>query len=198
MILLIDNYDSFSWNLYQMLGEHDPAIRLVRRDELTVRDILDLNPTGLVLSPGSGRPEAAGGLMSLVQTLAGRIPILGVGLGHEIIAAAFGASIVKAKRLLHGRPGKIRRLAEEPLFDGLPEVFIGARYHSLAVSAEDLPSCLSITAVSDDEKDRGEIMAIRHNTFPVFGVQFDPESVMTPEGHVILSKYLTLCSQEPH
>ncbi|MGM9647971.1 MAG: anthranilate synthase component II [Eubacteriales bacterium] len=186
MTLLIDNYDSFSYNLYQLIGEIDPAIRVIRNDEMTVEEIRAINPDRIILSPGPGRPEDAGVTMEVVQTLAKEIPTLGVCLGHQAICAAFGATVTYAKELMHGKQSDARLDTDCPLFRGCPEVAPVARYHSLAADADTIPDCLQITALTTDK----EVMAVRHKDYPIYGVQFHPESIMTPNGKTMLKNFM--------
>ncbi len=186
MILLIDNYDSFSYNLYQMVGAIEPDIRVIRNDAMTVEQIRALKPAGILLSPGPGRPEDAGVCMEAVRALGAEIPILGVCLGHQAICAAYGATVSYAKKLMHGKQSQTRLDGSCPLFAGCPEMVRVARYHSLAAVADTLPDCLRVTAQTLD----GEIMAVQHRTFPVYGVQFHPESIMTPQGAVMLKNFI--------
>jgi len=186
MILLIDNYDSFSYNLYQLIGEIDPDIRVIRNDEMTVEEIKGLNPDRIILSPGPGRPEDAGVIIETVKTLGKDIPILGVCLGHQAICAAFGATVTYAKRLMHGKQSMVKFDSDCPLFAGCPETAPVARYHSLAADKDTIPECLKITALTDD----GEVMAVQHKEYPIFGVQFHPESIMTPDGRQMLNNFL--------
>lgn len=186
MILLIDNYDSFSYNLYQLIGETEQNIKVIRNDELTVREIKNLNPDRIVLSPGPGRPEDAGIIMEVISSLGKLIPILGICLGHQAICAAYGASVVYAKELMHGRQSEIKLDVSSPVFKGCPEITPVARYHSLAADADTIPECLKITAVAAD----GEVMAVRHKEYPVYGLQFHPESIMTPEGKRMLKNFI--------
>ena len=188
MIVLIDNYDSFSYNLYQLVGTVEPDIRVVRNDEYTVSEIEKMEPEALILSPGPGRPEDAGICMEAVTYFAGKLPILGVCLGHQAICEAFGGRVSYAKELMHGKKTKVRVTAESPLFRGMGEAFDAARYHSLAAVRETLPSELRVTAEAED----GEIMAVEHCEYPVFGVQFHPESVMTPEGKTMIENFLSI------
>jgi anthranilate synthase component 2 len=187
MILLIDNYDSFSYNLYQLVGAINPDIKVVRNDVLALDEIAALAPERIIISPGPGRPEDAGVCVDAVKRFAGDIPILGVCLGHQAICAAFGAVVSYAKTLMHGKPSDVKLDNNCPLFKGLPPVIQGARYHSLAVREGTLPDTLIVTAKTDD----GEIMAVRHRDFPIYGVQFHPESVLTPDGKKILANFLT-------
>lgn len=188
MILLIDNYDSFSYNLYQLIGELDADIRVIRNDEMTVKEIRELNPGRIVLSPGPGRPENAGIIMEAVTELGTDIPILGVCLGHQAICAAYGAVITYAKELMHGKQSDVKFDPDCPLFGGCPEVAPVARYHSLTAKADTIPECLKITAVTTD----GEVMAVQHRTYPIYGVQFHPESIMTPDGKQMLKNFIQL------
>ena len=188
MNLLIDSYDSFSYNLYQYVGEINPEIRVVRNDELTVDEIRKLQAEHIILSPGPGRPEHAGILIEAARILGQEIPLLGVCLGHQAICAAFGATVTYAKKLMHGKQSDTRFDLSCPLFQNLPEQSLVARYHSLAVAPETLPEDLKVTAFTDD----GEVMAVQHREYPVFGVQFHPESIMTPNGRTILNNFLKI------
>ena len=188
MILLIDNYDSFSYNLYQLMGELNPDIRVVRNDELTVSEIAALNPERIIISPGPGRPEDAGNIVQVAHELTGRFPILGVCLGHQAICAAFGATVTYARRLMHGKQSDARLDRDCPLFAGLPDTVPVARYHSLAADPDTLPDCLKVTAVTSE----GEIMAVRHAQYPTFGVQFHPESILTPDGKRMLRSFIEI------
>ncbi len=186
MILLIDNYDSFSYNLYQMVGEIDPDIKVIRNDEMTVEEIRRLKPTRIILSPGPGRPEDAGVIVEVAGTLGKEIPILGVCLGHQAICSAFGANITYAKELMHGKQSNVKFDTSCPLFKGCPQTAGVARYHSLAAEAGTIPEELVITAVTDDN----EVMAVQHREYPIFGVQFHPESIMTPDGRKMLENFI--------
>ncbi|MBP0967746.1 MAG: gamma-glutamyl-gamma-aminobutyrate hydrolase family protein, partial [Oscillospiraceae bacterium] len=186
MLLLIDNYDSFSYNLYQMLGEITPDIKVIRNDAMTVAEVAALNPSHIILSPGPGRPEDAGIIIETVKQLGGKIPILGVCLGHQAICAAYGAEIVQAKQLMHGKQSVVTAAQDCRMFRGLPERFTVARYHSLAADPATLPDCLRVTAKTDD----GEVMAVQHKEYPVYGLQFHPESILTPEGRQMLLNFL--------
>lgn len=185
MILLIDNYDSFSYNLYQLIGEIEPDIKVIRNDEMTLTEIKELNPDRIILSPGPGRPEDAGIIIDVVKTIHD-IPILGVCLGHQAICAAFGATVTYAKELMHGKQSDVKFDTDCPLFRGCPEIAPVARYHSLAADADTIPEELKITALTKD----GEIMAVQHKEYPVFGVQFHPESIMTPDGKKMLINFI--------
>lgn len=186
MILLLDNYDSFSYNLYQLIGEMEPDIQVLRNDERSVSEIQALHPSRILLSPGPGRPENAGVTMEVIQKLGSSIPILGVCLGHQAICAAFGATVTYAKRLMHGKQSIVTLDRTCPLFAGCPERTPVARYHSLAVDPKTIPSCLRVTAQTDD----GEAMAVQHKTYPIFGVQFHPESILTPDGKTMLRNFI--------
>lgn len=191
MILLIDNYDSFSYNLYQLIGSLEPDIRVIRNDAMTVEEIAALNPAGIILSPGPGRPEDAGVCIKVVRQLGGRFPILGVCLGHQAICEAFGATVTFAKELMHGKQSMAELDTATPLFAGLPPQVPVARYHSLAADPDTIPACLQVTA----RVANGEVMAVQHTTHPIFGVQFHPESIMTPDGPVILKNFIELTKQ---
>lgn len=186
MILLIDNYDSFSYNLYQLIGEIEPDIRVIRNDEMTVEEIEELRPDRIILSPGPGRPENAGVIIPAVRILGPRIPILGVCLGHQAICAAYGAAVSYAKRLMHGKQSMVKLDQTCPLFAGCPGIVPVARYHSLAAEAGTIPAELKITARTED----GEVMAVQHREYPVYGVQFHPESIMTPDGKTMLNHFI--------
>ncbi len=185
MILLIDNYDSFSYNLYQYIGEMEPDIMVIRNDELRTEEIDALKPSHIILSPGPKRPTDAGVCIDVVKKLHTKYPIFGVCLGHQAICEAFGAEIVHAKKLMHGKTSMIT-VINEGIFTGLSDKIQVARYHSLAAKKDSLPDCLRITAYAED----GEIMAVQHTTYPVFGVQFHPESILTPDGKKILQNFL--------
>ncbi len=186
MILLVDNYDSFSYNLYQLVGEINPDIMVIRNDEMTIAEIEKLNPEKIILSPGPGYPENAGIIIEIAKTLSKRIPTLGVCLGHQAICAAYGAKITYAKQLMHGKQSTVQFKNECQIFRNIPLTAPVARYHSLAADPESLPDCLTVTAVTDD----GEVMAVQHKDFPIFGVQFHPESILTPCGRQILKNYI--------
>lgn len=188
MILLIDNYDSFSYNLYQLIGEISPDIKVIRNDEMTVEEIRALNPERIVLSPGPGRPEDAGITVEVVKKLGKSIPILGVCLGHQAICQAFGAAVTYAEELMHGKQSEVSFDTDCPLFAGCPEKAPAARYHSLAADASTVTDELKITAVTG----KGEVMAVQHKEYPIFGVQFHPESIMTPDGKTMLKNFINL------
>ena len=191
MILLIDNYDSFSYNLYQLIGSLEPDIRVIRNDAMTVEEIAALNPAGIILSPGPGRPEDAGVCIKVVRQLGGRFPILGVCLGHQAICEVFGATVTFARELMHGKQSIAELDTATPLFAGLPPQVPVARYHSLAADPDTIPACLQVTA----RVANGEVMAVQHTTHPIFGVQFHPESIMTPDGPVMLKNFIELTKQ---
>lgn len=189
MILLIDNYDSFSYNLVQMIGSINPDIRVVRNDRITIEDIKEMSPSHLVLSPGPGYPKDAGILEQAVRELKGRMPILGVCLGHQGICEAFGGTISHARKLMHGKQSSIEVNNQSPLFKGLAPRIQAARYHSLAAEEGNLPGELEIIAKDSEE---GEVMAVQHREYPVYGLQFHPESILTPDGKQILGNFLSL------
>ena len=186
MIILIDNYDSFSYNLYQLAAGVREDIKVIRNDEMTLEQIEDLKPEGLILSPGPGRPSDAGICIPAIRYFGKSIPVLGVCLGHQAICEAFGATVTYAKELMHGKKKMIFRTGESRILDGLPESFPAARYHSLAALAGTLPEDLVITAESEDK----EVMAVEHRTYPIFGLQFHPESVMTPDGKRMMINFM--------
>jgi len=188
MILLIDNYDSFSYNLYQLIGELDPNIRVIRNDELTTDEVMKLSPSHIIISPGPGRPSDAGICEDVIKASAGKIPILGVCLGHQAICETFGAEITYAKRLMHGKKSVITFDKDSRIFKGISGNIAVARYHSLAASENGFPDMLKITARTDD----GEIMAVEHRTYPVFGLQFHPESILTQHGKKLLANFLEI------
>ncbi len=185
MLLMIDNYDSFTYNLVQYFGELGADVQVYRNDEITVDQIAALNPGQIVVSPGPCTPHEAGVSVAAIQAFAGRIPLLGVCLGHQSIGAAFGGRIVHAKRLMHGKVSPVHHL-DTGVFTGLPNPLTCTRYHSLAIERESLPDCLTVTAWTDD----GEIMGVRHKEFHVEGVQFHPESILTERGHDLLRNFL--------
>lgn len=185
MILLIDNYDSFSYNLYQLVGEIEPDIRVIRNDEMTLAEIRSLHPSHIILSPGPGRPEDAGILIDVARHI-NDIPILGVCLGHQAICAAFGATVTYAKELMHGKQSEVQFDLTCPLFRGCPTTAPVARYHSLAADAATMPETLNATALTTD----GEIMAVQHRQYPLYGVQFHPESILTPNGKQMLKNFI--------
>ncbi len=190
MILLIDNYDSFSYNLYQLIGEINPDIKVIRNDEIPAEKVAELNPDRIIISPGPGRPSAAGISKDVIRAYVGRVPILGVCLGHQAICEVFGATVTYAKELMHGKQSMVRLDTASPIFKGLPETIPVARYHSLAADSVTMPSVLHVIARASD----GEIMGVQYDGFPVFGLQFHPESILTPDGKTILRNFMELTS----
>lgn len=188
MILLIDNYDSFSYNLYQLIGQLDSDLKVIRNDTCTIDDIKRFQPEAIVLSPGPGRPEDAGICVDVIKELGAVYPILGVCLGHQAICQAYGGVVTYARELMHGKQSETDFDPSEPLFAGVPSKAPVARYHSLAAEEASLPDCLKVTARTAD----GEIMAVRHRDYPVYGLQFHPESIMTPDGMTILKNFLSI------
>jgi anthranilate synthase component 2 len=188
MILLIDNYDSFSYNLYQLVGSIEPDIKVIRNDAMTVDEICEMSPDAIILSPGPGRPEDAGVCIDVVRRLGPKIPILGVCLGHQAVCAAFGATISYAGRLMHGKQSDVTLELSCTLFRECSPITTVARYHSLAAIDETIPECLMITARADD----GEIMAVKHRNYNIYGVQFHPESFMTPEGEKMMKNFIEI------
>ncbi len=191
MILLIDNYDSFSYNLYQLIGSINPDIKVIRNDAMTIEEIQALSPEAIILSPGPGKPEDAGICIEVVKKLGDRIPMLGVCLGHQAICTAFGATVSYAKTLMHGKQSQTKLDTKCKLFKACPEQIPTARYHSLSVIEDTLPKELLITAKADD----GEIMSVHHSKYRVYGVQFHPESIMTPDGKQILKNFLDIAKE---
>ncbi len=188
MILLIDNYDSFSFNLYQMVGSIEPDIRVIRNDEMTVEEIEALAPEKIIISPGPGRPADAGVCEAVVRELRTKIPILGVCLGEQGICEAYGATVGYAKELMHGKQSLTEIDTTSRIFAGLPEKVLVARYHSLAAEADTLPENLKVIAKTED----GEVMAVEDTEYPVFGLQFHPESIMTPDGAQMLRNFMEI------
>jgi anthranilate synthase/aminodeoxychorismate synthase-like glutamine amidotransferase len=185
MIALIDNYDSFTYNLAQYLGELGAEVRVFRNDQISVDEVAALAPSHVVLSPGPGTPNDAGITLGLIVRLAGSVPLLGVCLGHQAIGQAFGGKVVRAGRVMHGKTSRIRHDGDG-VFAGVPDEFVATRYHSLVVERESLPACLAVTAQSED----GEIMGLRHRGLAVEGVQFHPEALLTEHGHALLQNFL--------
>ena len=186
MILLIDNYDSFSYNLYQLIGSISPDIKVIRNDEMTIDEIKELNPSHIILSPGPGKPKDAGICIKAANELGKSIPVLGVCLGHQSIYEAFGGTVSYASKLMHGKQSVVTVDTSSILFNNMNERIKVARYHSLAAIKDTLPDCIKITAWTDDN----EIMAIEHTQFPIYGVQFHPESILTPDGKIIIENFL--------
>lgn len=185
MILLVDNYDSFTYNLYQYLGELGAEARVIRNDEMSAEDALALRPEKVVISPGPGTPDQSGITLELIRRASGRVPVLGVCLGHQALGQVFGGRVVRAPRLMHGKTSEIRHDGRT-LFAGLPQPFIATRYHSLVVAPDSVPSCLEVSAWTDD----GIVMGLRHRDHPLEGVQFHPESILTSAGKDLLRNFL--------
>jgi anthranilate synthase component II len=185
MLLMLDNYDSFTYNLVQYFGELGEDVSVYRNDEITLDEIARLKPARIVVSPGPCSPAEAGISVPLIREFAGKIPVLGVCLGHQSIGAAFGGDIVHAKQLMHGKTSQVHH-TDSGVFKGLPNPLTVTRYHSLAIKRETLPDCLEVTAWTED----GEIMGVRHKTLDVEGVQFHPESILTERGHALLKNFL--------
>lgn len=188
MILMIDNYDSFTYNLVQYFAELGAEMKVYRNDAITIDGIKKLSPEKIVVSPGPSSPEHAGISVDVIHEFSGKIPILGVCLGHQAIGHAFGGKIVRAKTLMHGKTSRIKHDGKG-VFTGLSNPFVATRYHSLVIEKSTCPDCLDVTALSEDD---GEIMGVKHKTLPVWGVQFHPESILTKEGKKILSNFLRL------
>ena len=188
MILIIDNYDSFTYNLVQLVGGMNPNVIVIRNNVMTVDEIELLKPSHIILSPGPGYPKDAGICEEVVRNYTGRYPILGVCLGHQAICEAFGAEITHAKKLMHGKKSRIRLDSTSPIFKRLPAEIDAARYHSLAAVKDTVPDTLHIIA----EDEMGEVMAVSHREFPVYGLQFHPESVLTPQGEIIVENFLKM------
>lgn len=186
MFVLIDNYDSFTYNLVHFIGELGAEVAVYRNDALTAQEVLDLNPSGIILSPGPCDPDKAGICLDLVKAAAGRVPMLGVCLGHQSIGQAFGGRIVRAPVCMHGKTSTIPHDGSR-LFQGIPSPFTATRYHSLVIDRASMPPELTITAATED----GVIMALEHKTWPIFGVQFHPESIASEHGHQLLANFLT-------
>ena len=185
MILVIDNYDSFTYNLVQYLGELGAQTKVFRNDELPVGDVEAMSPSHIVISPGPCTPNEAGITVPLIERMAGKVPILGVCLGHQAIGQAFGGKVVRAAKVMHGKVSRIRHDGSG-VFSQIPDDFIATRYHSLVVERATLPGCLAVTAQSED----GEIMGLRHRSLPVEGVQFHPEALLTEHGHKMLQNFI--------
>jgi len=185
MLLMIDNYDSFTYNIVQYFGELGEDVRTIRNDEITLAQIAEMNPDRICISPGPKSPKDAGVSVDVLREFAGKKPILGVCLGHQAIGEAFGGNIIRAKQVMHGKTSKIAHTGDG-VFKGLPSPFTVIRYHSLAIERASLPSCLEVTAWTDD----GEIMGVRHKEFDIEGVQFHPESILSEHGHAMLKNFL--------
>lgn len=191
LITVIDNYDSFTFNLVHYIMQTGAKVDVFRNNKISIDEIEALKPDGIVISPGPGRPEDAGISVDLIRYFSGRVPIFGVCLGHQAIAHTFGADVIKAKRIMHGKTSMVTA-DERFIFRGIKKPFAAMRYHSLAVSEESLPDCLTVTAKTDD----GEIMGIRHITHPTFGVQFHPESIMTTVGKRLIRNFMEEAEKE--
>jgi anthranilate synthase/aminodeoxychorismate synthase-like glutamine amidotransferase len=187
VILLVDNYDSFTYNLYQYLGELGAEMRVVRNDEMTAEEGLALGPERIVISPGPGTPDQAGISLAIIRLAAGRVPVLGVCLGHQALGQAFGGEVVRAPKLMHGKTSEIRHDGRT-IFAGLPNPFAATRYHSLVVARESVPACLEVSAWTED----GVVMGLRHRELALEGVQFHPESILTAAGKDLLRNFLRL------
>jgi anthranilate synthase/aminodeoxychorismate synthase-like glutamine amidotransferase len=187
MLLVLDNYDSFTYNLVQYLGEMNVPMQVHRNDQITIEQIEELKPDRILISPGPCSPRESGLSNDVIKHFSGRVPILGVCLGHQCIGHTFGADVVVNYRMMHGKTSPIRHDGKE-LFEGMPNPFAATRYHSLVIKKDTLPDCLEVTA----ETEEGEIMAVRHKTLPIWGVQFHPESILTEEGRTILQNFLKL------
>ncbi len=189
MLLMIDNYDSFTWNVVQYLGELGVEVEVFRNDEISLERIAELRPRQIVISPGPCTPDEAGISLALVERFAGEIPILGICLGHQSIGQQFGGRIVRAGRVMHGKLSEIHHTGAG-VFEGLPSPFTATRYHSLVIEAGSLPDCLEVTAWTEIGGEREEIMGVRHRQFDVEGVQFHPESIVSEHGHALLKNFL--------
>lgn len=187
MIVILDNYDSFTYNLYQYVGEINPDVVVIRNDQITVNDLSKMPYRHLIISPGPGYPQTAGITVEAIKTLSEKAPILGICLGHQSIGYAFGADIVHAPKLVHGKVSEIK-LGDSPIFEGIVPVIKAARYHSLIVKKNTLPDTLKVIAKTKD----GEIMGVEHKSLPIFGLQFHPESILTPDGKQMLKNFLRL------
>ena len=191
MLLMIDNYDSFTWNLVQYFGELGEQVKVVRNDQITLDEIRAMRPARIVISPGPCTPNEAGISLQVVEAFKGELPLLGVCLGHQCIGQVFGGRVVHANRIMHGKTSEISHNNTD-VFLGLPSPFTATRYHSLVVEPESLPACLEFTAWTMDGEGRLEIMGLRHREYPIYGVQFHPESILTRHGHDLLKNFLGL------
>lgn len=190
MILMIDNYDSFTFNIVQYLGELGADVLVKRNDEISIDDILTLSPSKIIISPGPCTPNEAGISIDLITQFKDKLPILGICLGHQCIGQAFGGKIIQAKKIMHGKTSKITHFGDL-LFEGINKEFIATRYHSLVIEDKTFPECLKVTAESNEDGVK-EIMALKHKELPIFGLQFHPESILTTEGKTILSNFINL------
>lgn len=187
MLVMIDNYDSFTYNLVQYLGELGEEVKTFRNDEITIEEIEALNPDRIMISPGPCTPNEAGISLDVIKHFSGKLPLMGVCLGHQSIGQAFGGKVVHAKNIMHGKTSTLTH-NDQGVFHGLKSSYLVTRYHSLVVERESLPDCLEVTAWTND----GEIMGLRHKTLPIEGVQFHPESILTEHGHALLSNFLKI------
>ena len=188
MILIIDNYDSFTFNLYQLAGVYGKDVKVIKNDELTAEEIIKLRPSHIIISPGPGRPSAAGACEEVIKKAAGKIPLLGICLGHQAICEVYGAEITYAKTLMHGKKSLVHIANGNPLFKGLAPVIEAGRYHSLSAKRDTLPDELLVIA----EDDGGEVMGVKHKDYDVYGLQFHPESILTPCGAVMIENFLRI------
>ena len=186
MIVLIDNYDSFSYNLYQLIGSVEPDVKVVRNDAYTVEEIEAMKPEAIILSPGPGKPSDAGICIEAIRYFAGKVPVFGVCLGHQAICEAFGGTVSYAKELMHGKQSEVKLDTESQIFAEMNQKIKAARYHSLALKGDTLPTELKVIAKTED----GEVMAVEHTKYPIYGVQFHPESVMTPDGKIMIENFM--------
>jgi anthranilate synthase component 2 len=189
MILMIDNYDSFTYNIVQYCLELGADLKVIRNDELTVKEIEDLNPEKIIISPGPATPNEAGVSLEVIKYFKDKLPIFGICLGHQSIAQAFGGEVIRAKNMMHGKTSIMNVSKENDIFKGLPKEFKATRYHSLTVNRENVPSNIEVLATSNDDK---EIMALKIKNLPIYGVQFHPESIMSEYGHEIIDNFLKL------
>jgi anthranilate synthase component 2 len=186
---MIDNYDSFTYNIVQYCLELGADLKVIRNDELTLKEIEELNPEKIIISPGPATPNEAGVSLEVIEHFKGKVPILGICLGHQSIAQSFGAKVVRAKNMMHGKTSQVSLTEDMPVFKELPKNFRATRYHSLVVDKESIPSCIIPTAFSDDD---GEIMALKIDGYDIYGLQFHPESIMSEYGHKMLDNFLKL------
>ncbi len=189
MILMIDNYDSFTYNIVQYCQELGADLKVIRNDELTLKEIDDLNPEKIIISPGPATPNEAGVSLGVIDKFKGKIPILGICLGHQSIAQSFGGKVVRAKNMMHGKTSQVEVSEDMPIFKELPKNFRATRYHSLVVEKKSIPPCIIPTAFSEDDK---EIMALKIDGYDIYGLQFHPESIMSEHGHKMLDNFLKL------
>ncbi len=189
MILMIDNYDSFTYNIVQYCLELGADLKVIRNDELTLKEIEDLNPQKIIISPGPATPNEAGVSLEVIERFKGKVPILGICLGHQSIAQSFGAKVVRAKNMMHGKTSQVEVSEDMPIFSELPKNFRATRYHSLVVEKDSIPACIIPTAFSEDD---GEIMALKIDGYDIYGLQFHPESIMSEHGHKMLDNFLKL------